>query len=131
MKIDPYNHEGSLTRWKEKVRDSNGISGISRQNSEIILQYLTDMELGINTSLSSKKGARSFTRLNTVRTRLTFLVKKFEEILKVDDMLKLTEQQVCTFFVDMRKGVIKRQDGGRYKATRDFVKIFKAFWHWH
>lgn len=131
MKIDPYNHEGSLTRWKDKVRESGGILDTSRANSSIILKYLKDMELGINTSLSSKKGARSFTRLNTFRLRLTFLAKKFEEILKVDDMAKLTEQQVCQFFVDMRKGVIKRQDGRRYKATRDFVKIFKAFWHWH
>ena len=131
MKIDPYNHEGSLTRWKNKVRDLGGIPDISRQNSEIILNYLKDMELGINISLSSKKGARSFTRLNTIRLRLTFLAKKFKEILDVDDMTKLTEQQVCSFFVDMRKGVIKRQDGQRYRATRDFVKIFKAFWHWY
>ena len=131
MKIDPYNHEGSLTRWKNKVRDLGGISDLSRENSEIILNYLKDMELGLNTSLSSKKGARSFTRLNTIRLRLTFLAKKFKEILDVDDIKKLTEQQVCSFFVDMRKGVIKRQDGRRYRATRDFVKIFKAFWHWH
>jgi integrase len=131
MKLDPYNHEGSLTRWKNKVRDLGGISDISRENSEIILSYLKDMELGINTSLSSKKGARSFTRLNTIRLRLTFLAKKFKELLNVDNMTKLTEQQLCSFFVDMRKGVIKRQDGQRYRATRDFVKIFKAFWHWH
>ena len=131
MKIDPYNHEGSLTRWKNKVRDLGGISDLSRENSEIILNYLKDMELGLNTSLSSKKGARSFTRLNTIRLRLTFLAKKFKKILDVDNIKKLTEQQVCSFFVDMRKGVIKRQDGHRYRATRDFVKIFKAFWHWH
>ena len=31
----------------------------------------------------------------------------------------------------MRNGVIKRQDGRKYRATRDFVKIFKAFWHWY
>ena len=131
MKIDPYNHEGSLTRWKAKVREFDSIPDTSRQNSEIILNYLRDMELGLNTSLSSKKGARSFTRLNTVRQRMTFLARKFKGILKVDDMTKLTERQVCSFFVDMRKGVIKRQDGRRYRATRDFVKIFKAFWHWH
>ena len=131
MKIDPYNHEGSLTRWKVKVREFGGIPDTSRQNSEIILNYLRDMELGLNTSFSSKKGARSFTRLNTVRQRMTFLARKFKEILHVDDITKLTEQQVCSFFVDMRKGVIKRQDGRRYRATRDFVKIFKAFWHWH
>ena len=131
MKIDPYNHEGSLTRWKNKVKEAGGIPDLSRANSSIILQYLTDMELGINTSLSSKKGARSFIRLNTIRLRLTFLTRKFKEILDVDDLTKLTEQQLCQFFVDMRKGVIRRQDGREYKATRDFVKLFKAFWHWY
>jgi len=131
MKIDPYNHERKWNRWKDKVQKLDGIPDISRQNSEVILNYLRDMELGLNTSFSSKKGARSFTRLNTVRQRLTFLGRKFKEILDVDDITKLTEQQVCSFFVDMRKGVIKRQDGQRYRATRDFVKIFKAFWHWH
>jgi len=131
MKIDPYNHKESWIRWKNKVRDLGGIPDLSRQNSEIILKYLDDMELGINTAESSKKGARSFTRLNTVKTRLTFLAKKFKEILDVDDVTQLTEQQVCSFFVDMRNGKIKRQDGRKYKATRDFVKIFKAFWHWY
>ena len=131
MKIDPYNHEGSLTRWKNKVKEAGGIPDLSRANSSIILQYLTDMELGINTSLSSKKGARSFIRLNTIRLRLTFLTRKFKEILDIDDLTELTEQQLCQFFVDMRKGVIRRQDGREYKATRDFVKLFKAFWHWY
>ena len=130
VKIDPYNHRESWTRWKNKVKDSGGIPDISRHNSEIILRYLSDMELGINTSVSNQKGSRSFVRLNTLRQRLTFLSNKFEEILGVDNILKLTEQQVCSFFVDMRNGVIKRQDGGRYRATRDFVKIFKSFWHW-
>ncbi len=131
MKIDPYNHEGSLTRWKNRVKEAGGIPDLSRANSSIILQYLIDMELGINTSLSSKKGARSFIRLNTIRLRLTFLTRKFKEVLDVDDLTKLTEQQLCQFFVDMRKGVIRRQDGREYKATRDFVKMFKAFWHWY
>jgi len=131
MKIDPYNHKGSLARWKDRVRELGGIPDISRQNSEIILKYLTDMELGINTSLSSKKGARSFIRLNTIRLRITFLAKKFKDLLGVDDMIQLTEQQLCSFFVDMRNGIIRRQDGRRYKATRDFVKTFKAFWHWY
>jgi len=31
----------------------------------------------------------------------------------------------------MRNGVIRRQDGRIYKGTRDFVKMFKAFWHWY
>jgi|APSaa5957512622_1039677.scaffolds.fasta_scaffold00662_5 hypothetical protein len=58
MKIDPYNHKGTWIRWKDKVRKLGGIPDISRQNSDIILRYLNDMELGINISLGSHKGAR-------------------------------------------------------------------------
>ncbi len=130
-KIDPYNHKESWIRWKTKVRELGGIPGTSRANSDIILQYLEDMEVGINTSMKSKKGARSFIRLNTLKQRLIFLSRKFETVLKLDDITKITEQQVCSFFVDMRNGTIKREDGGRYRATRDFVKIFKSFWHWY
>lgn len=131
VKIDPYDCEGSLTRWKNKVAELGGIPHLSRENSEIILRYLIDMELGINTSLSSKKGSRSFIRLNTIRLRLTFLARKFDENLGVEDITKLTEQQLCSFFVDMRKGLIRRADGRKYRAVRDFVKMFKAFWHWY
>lgn len=130
MKIDPYNHKGKWIRWKDKVQKLGSIPDISRQNSDIILRYLQDMELGINTSLGSRKGARSFIRLNSIKQRLIFLSKKFKDIFEVDDLTELTEQQICSFFVDMRNGIIRRQDGGRYQATRDFVKSFKAFWHW-
>ncbi|MFH1521539.1 MAG: hypothetical protein ABIF18_01125, partial [archaeon] len=129
MKIDPYNHKGKWIRWKDKVQKLGGIPDISRQNSDIILRYLQDMKLGINISLGSHKGARSFIRLNSIRQRLIFLSKQFKDIFGVDDLTELTEEQICSFFVDMRNGIIKRQDGGRYRATRDFVKSFKAFWH--
>jgi len=31
----------------------------------------------------------------------------------------------------MEKGIIKRQDGNNFMGTHTYVKIFKAFWHWH
>jgi len=129
-KIDPYNHKGKWLRWKDKVQKLGGIPDISKQNSDIILRYLRDMELGINTSLGSHKGARSSIRLNSIKQRLIFLSKKFKDIFGVDDLTELTEEQICSFFVDMRNGVVRRQDGGRYRATKDFVKSFKAYWHW-
>ena len=47
MKIDPYKHKEKYLDWKEKVKD--GIDGISKQNSDIILRYISDMENGLNT----------------------------------------------------------------------------------
>lgn len=131
MKIDPYQHQESWVRWKKKIHELGFIPEISRANSSIILRYLNDMELGINTSLSSSKGARSFTRLRTLKSRLIFLAKKFEEHFSLDDITAITEEQVCSFFTGMRNGKLIRQDGAKYRATKDFVKNFKSFWHWH
>ena len=49
-KIDPYKHKETYEAWKEKVKQ--GIPGISKENSDTILQYLLDMEMGINVATS-------------------------------------------------------------------------------
>jgi len=67
MKIDPYKHKEKYLNWKEKVKDD--IPNISKTNSSLILKYITDMENGVNISLLSVKGARSYIRLNTIRER--------------------------------------------------------------
>ena len=62
MKIDPYKHKERYLRWKERVKE--GIPEISPENSQIILDYLGDMENGVNIAPGSTRGARSFGRLN-------------------------------------------------------------------
>jgi len=129
MKIDPYKHEEKYLQWKEKTQSA--IPEITKANSDIIKQYLQDMEQGLNVSVSSKKGSRSFIRLNVLRQRLTFLAKQFEARFGLDSILNISEHQLFQFFLDMRSGVIARKDGGKLKSAKDFVRDFKAFWHWH
>jgi len=130
MKIDPYKNKERYFNWKEKVTKI-GIQKISRENSDIIIKYLNDMEFGLNVSLVSKKGSRSYIRLNTLKQRLVFMFKQFEERYNVVDITKITEVQLHNYFSGMRNGLIKKQDGSMYKSVSDYVKIFKAFWHWH
>jgi len=129
IKIDPYNNEASWLAWKKNNQER--ILGVSEENSKIILRYLGDMEKGINISLVNKKGARSYIRLNTLKNRITFMVKQLEARERAYDIKELTEEQICGFFTGMRNGEIKKQDGGSYKSVRDYAKVFKAFWHWH
>jgi len=129
MKRDPYKHKERWLRWKETCR--NRIPEISIANSKIIMQFLEDMEVGINTSIVSKKGQRSYPRLNTLRNKLVFFARQFKSFCNVDDLTKLTEQQVCNYFTSMRSGEIKTEKGEKYKSVADFVKTFKAFWHWY
>jgi hypothetical protein len=130
MKVDPYKHEERYKKWLEKVR-TKGIERISKVNSDYIIQYVTDMEHGLNVSLKSVKGGRSYIRLNTIKEKMIFFAKKFKEIYGLEDITKINEDQVVLFFSKMRKGDILRQDGKRYLSTNYFVKTFKAFWHWY
>ena len=57
MKVDPYNHEERYILWKESVK--KGIPGISKENSDIILDYIFDMEHGLNISNKNKRGQKS------------------------------------------------------------------------
>jgi integrase len=129
MKIDPYKHKERYIAWKEKVKD--GIPETSKENSDLIFQYLADMEKGINIAASSVKGSRSYIRLNTVRDKLVFFSKKFKEIYKINRIIEISEDQAVSFFSDMKNGNLKKADGGNYMSVDTFAKAFKAFWHWH
>jgi len=129
MKIDPYKHKERYLNWKKKTKKE--IPKISKQNSDLIKQYLTDMENGINISCVNKKGARSYIRLNALKTRMIFLIQQFEAKFNIDNIKDIKEEQLFSFFADMRNGKIKRKDKKKYKSVQDYVKIFKAFWHWY
>ncbi len=129
MKIDPYKHKERYLSWKNSVK-AEGL-GISKENSKLFFEYLFDMEQGINVASGSKKGARSYVRLNNLKQRILFLIKVFEERYNLKDITKVGERELHDLFAGMRNGTIKRQDGKQYKSPSDYVKIFKAFWHWH
>ena len=128
MKIDPYKNKEKYLAWKKKVKD--GIDEISTANSDIILEYISDMENGLNVSSKSIKGPRSYVRLNNLRQRMVFLAKQIKRHCG-HDLSDITEEHIIKFFNAMRNGTIKRRDGKSYQSTVDFVKAFKAFWHWH
>lgn len=130
MKIDPYKHEERYLKWKKGVEEK-GIPDISKSNSDMILKYIYDMENGLNISAKNKKGFRSYIRLNTLRDKMLFFSKKFKDEYGLDDLTKISEEQLTLFFSKMRRGKICRQDSKMYKSTNYFVKCFKAFWHWH
>jgi hypothetical protein len=129
MKRDPYKHKERYLTWRKNV--GKAIPDVTRANSQLVLKYLDDMEIGSNISNLNRKGSRSYIRLNTLREKTTFFAKKFKKLYKLNCITDITEEQLCGFFSDMKKGKIKRLDGKAYKSISDFVKVFKAFWHWH
>ena len=129
MKIDPYKHKQTYLNWKKSVKYK--IPDISKVNSDVILKYLNDMEEGINISIDSIKGGRSYSRLNSLKNRMIFFSRKFKELFDLDDLTQATEEQVLSFFNSMKNGTLLREDRKKYLSVETYSKIFKAFWHWH
>jgi integrase len=135
MKVDIYGHKKRYENWKKEVTEE-GEEGLTKKNSDILIQFIFDMEIGSNVSKSSKKGPRSYPRLNNLRQRLSQLLRMLEKR-GIEDITKKNktffstlQKKITIFFSDMRKGNIKTYKGENYKSTSDYVKIFKAFWNW-
>ncbi len=115
--------------WKTKYSTSQ-IEGISKENSDVILRYLKDMEIGYNVGTKACKGSRSPRRLNDLKDRMTIFAKWFQTYLNVKDITKINEEEVIQLFHKIKTGEIKKNKGGEYKSVDTLGKAFKAFWHW-
>lgn len=130
MKRDVYKHRERWLHWLSKA-NALGITGISKKNSATILQYLRDMELGVNVGAGSQKRPRTAARLNALRGRMVFFAHQFQDRNDVDDLTTLTEEVIFRFFADVHNGTIRSTKGTAYECVETQVKTFKAFWHWH
>ena len=128
-KIDPHKNKESYFKWKEKFEKCS--LDIGRENSEILMQYLQDMEIGFNVGKAAKKGPRSFIHLNSTKNRLIGLMRKAQGLYNLARFIDINEEQAHLLFSKMRTGELVRPDGKKYMAIADSIKIFKAFWHWH
>src|SRR3989344_7889834 len=126
-KIDPYGNQEKYINWKRSLEQ--GISGISKENSDLLIRYITDMENGFNVASSTKKGARSYIRLNALRLRIILLMREFEARFS-KKITEINEENLNTYFISMRNGQITKKNGEKYKSAKDYVRDFKAFWHW-
>lgn len=129
MKIDPYKNKERYTAWRKGLE--NGISGVSKENSDIILRYLDDMEMGLNVASKNVKGGRGHSRLNNLKYRMQFFATKFSELYNINRITDISESQLIGFLSKMKSGEIRKEDGQTYKSIETFAKVFKAFWHWH
>jgi integrase len=127
MKIDPYKNKEIYEHWKAK---GSPIEDISKINANYIRKFIYDLEAGTNVCISNKKGARSFVRLNSYKSKLKVLFISAEKRFNRTDITKLKKEEFNLLCKDLREGKIKRQDGKPYLDAGDYVKSFKSFWHW-
>jgi len=128
-RIDPYKHEERYKRWQQEQDEA--IPDVTPFNAQIIRRFLRDMELGLNVSSTSKRGPRSYVRLNTLRVRIPALARRLSDRFGVAAITEVTEEQIHTLFSELRAGTIRKHNGEVYTAVSDFIKDFKGFWRWH
>ena len=124
LKRDPYDNDSRWQQWKD--RNEKGVDGISKYNSDLILTFLSDMELGKNVAPSSCKGERSCSRLLALKSRLIFFAQRFAD----QNLDTIDKDQIHRLFFDMRSGKILKDNGQEYIGVSSFVRDFKSFWRW-
>lgn len=120
--IDPHNNKAYY------LKRSKSVEGVSPENEKIILKYLRDMEFGRN--VATKKGERSYSRLNAIYTRMKRMAVLIEQEYK-KNIVEIDDLELMRLFKMMRDGDILTKNGKVYRSTRDYVMGFKAFWHWY
>jgi len=77
-KLDPHNSKHYLEIWKD-----NKLEMLSKKNAQLLKQYISDMEIGINTS-GSKKGGRSSIKLVSMARQMQRLLELTQTYCKVN-----------------------------------------------
>ena len=123
MKIDLYKNKERWESFKEKHFYKTP-EGIRKQDWKLLVDFLKDMELGLNTP-KEKKGKRdSGTLLNLASHNQLFLKhfkKQLTQLKKID--LHELEKEVSS-------GKIKKRNGENFSAFGNYIKDFKVFWNW-
>lgn len=118
-KKDIFNHARNYNRWKEDLTEEYVEDKLTKENSKLFLQYLSDMEQGLNVSMKNKKGARDTKTLNRLRGKVKSILIMLQDA-GIKDISKATEKQVVEFFSNWKKN-----------HSSDYAKRFKALWHWY
>ncbi len=130
--IDPYRHKERYKNWDKRI------ATLSSSNEQIIIKYLEDMRQGININPKARKGKRGYNRLNNQRHRLKKILELLERHFDIKRIALNSSQEatqvegrIRMLFEKMEEGEIKKINGKRYLSVRDYIKGFKAFWHWY
>ena len=99
MKLDPYHHKERYLKWKGQVI-ARGIENVSKNNSDRIINFVFDMEMGLNVSAKSAKGSRSYIHLNNLRQRLTFITRHLEGRYNKINLGEVSEEMLFKLFND-------------------------------
>lgn len=123
MKRDPYRNDIRWENWKQ-THFKKTPKGIKRENWKLLVEFLKDMELGINTPQGNKGKRTTGTLLNLSSHNKLFL-EHFKKPLK-----ELTKKDLHNLEKNITDGKILKRNGQKYIAFGNYIKDFKVFWGW-
>lgn len=123
MKRDAYKFAERWDNWKQNHLNKVP-RGIRREDWKILIDFLKDMELGINTPLGMN-GKRSPGTLLNLSSHNIFFLKNFNK-----PLLKLTKKDLHLLEDKIARGLIKKRNDKPFSQFGNYIKDFKVFWHW-
>jgi len=135
QEVDPYNNKGEHEAWLNKIGffseklDYFSFQGISPQASEYLTKYVLDLYAGKNLPKGTRRGQRSYNHLCNIRVRLRRIMEMMETSTK-KNILELSEDDVLTYFNNMRNGVTLSALGRPFLDVGSYAKAFISFWYW-
>jgi len=133
LKFDPHKSEITYKKWR--YAKGAPFDGVSLKNRNFLIQYLDDMELGINVSPISKKGPRSYIRLKNQKSKIhswAIILEQEIGITYIPDVQK-KEREFMQVVKKLRDGEIftRQQTNEVFRGVGTLIKSFKALWHWY
>ncbi len=122
MKRDAYKF---AERWEGfKKNNFKSVEGVRTADHKLLIEFLKDMELGLNTPLgrNGKRGAG--TLLNLASHNILFL-RNFDK-----PLTKVTKKDVHELEDKITRGIIKKNNGENFAQFGNYIKDFKVFVGW-
>lgn len=123
MKRDPYKNKERWESWKQNNFKKTP-TGIRASDWKILIEFLKDMELGLNTPKGNKGKREAGTMLN-LSSHIPFFLRNFNK-----PLIKLTKQDLHNLEKNVEQGKILKRNGQKFTAFGNYIKDFKAIWHW-
>ena len=123
VKIDPYKNEQRWTSWKETYVGKPP-EKVRKEDWALLVEFLKDMELGLNTP-KGKKGKRETGTLLNLASHNKLFLQNFKK-----PLTKLTKVDLHNLEKLVNEGKIKKRNGKPFTAFGNYIKDFKVFWNW-
>jgi len=120
---DIYHNQSRWDNWKER-NFKKAPEGIRKEDWKILIDFLKDMELGLNTP-KGKKGKRDSGTLLNLSSHNQLFLKNFKKPLS-----KITKQDLHLLESQIQQGKILKRNKQKFSAFGNYIKDFKVFWNW-